>query len=243
MENKTAYFISDAHLGVNPPGSLPNRETVLVRFLRGMAGNASHLFLIGDLFEFWYEYRHYVARGHFPLYRALGDLVDSGTEVHYLMGNHDFALGDFFPRELGVLVHRTFSCELQGRNVFLMHGDGIPKSDGGYRLARKIIDAGWARFLFRQIHPDWGMNLAQFVGKNSRKAGKKRTIEIQEYLDAAEQKMREFHCDLCVHGHHHIPGKWSVPSGEVVSPGQWLFSMHYAEMRGGNIVVKEFKDD
>ena len=92
METKVAYFISDAHLGVNPPGSIEDREETLVHFLKGMIGGASHLFIVGDLFEFWYEYRHYVARGHMPLYRVLGDLVDSGTEVHYLTGNHDLSL-------------------------------------------------------------------------------------------------------------------------------------------------------
>ena len=128
MESKPAYFISDAHLGVNPPGSITDREETLVLFLREMVGTASHLFLVGDLFEFWYEYRHYVARGHMPLYRVLGDLVDSGTEVHYLMGNHDFALGDFFPNELGVQVHRTYVAEnIQGHSIYLMHGDGVAK--------------------------------------------------------------------------------------------------------------------
>ena len=163
METKVAYFISDAHLGVNPPGSIEDREESLVHFLKGMIGGASHLFIVGDLFEFWYEYRHYVARGHMPLYRVLGDLVDSGTEVHYLTGNHDFALGDFFSKELGVQVHRTYVAKnIQGHDIYLMHGDGVAKADKGYRAARKLIDAKWAQFLFRQIHPDLGMDIATF---------------------------------------------------------------------------------
>ena len=116
-----------------------------------------------------------------------------------------------------------------------MHGDGIPKSDRGYRLARKLIDAKWARFLFRKIHPDLGMDIAQFVGRNSRKAGASREIQIEEYLAAASKKMRENHCDICVHGHHHIPGIWQVPEGTVVSTGQWLFSLHYAKLENGKI--------
>ena len=191
MQSLPAYFFSDAHLGVNPPGAIPAREELLVRFLKSLVGKASHVFLVGDLFEFWYEYRHYVSRGHFPLYRALGDLVDSGAEVHYLMGNHDFALEDFFPKELGVSVHRSFVCDqLQGHRVYLMHGDGIPKSDGGYRLARKILDARLSRFLFRKIHPDLGMDIARFVGNRSRKAGQDRVIEIPEYLDASNARIR-----------------------------------------------------
>ncbi len=241
MGNRPAYFVSDAHLGANPPGAVSDREELLVKFLRRMVGAASHLFIVGDLFEFWYEYRHYVARGHFPLYRALGDLADSGTEVHYFMGNHDFALENFFPEELGVSVHRSLVISLQGRNVFLMHGDGIPRSDSGYRAARKLIDARFARFLFRMIHPDLGMDLAHFVGRSSRKAGKNRPIEIQEYLDAAGEKMREFRCNLCVHGHHHVPGVWKIPEGEVASPGQWLYQLNYAKMEDGKISVEEFR--
>lgn len=237
MQTQPAYFISDAHLGAEPPGSIPGREEMLVEFLRTLVGQASHLFIVGDLFEFWYEYRHYIARGHFPLYRVLGDLVDSGTEVHYLMGNHDFALGDFFPTELGVQVHRSFVCKVQGKKIFLVHGDGVPKSDSGYRAARKLIDAKWARFLFRKIHPDLGMDIAKSVGKNSRIAGQGREIVMQEYLEFASQKMREHDCDLCVFGHHHIPGMWKVPEGDVVSPGQWLFSLNYAKMENGEISV------
>ena len=235
MQNFPAYFISDAHLGVNPPGAIESREETLVRFLEALKGKASHVFFVGDLFEFWYEYRHYVARKHFPLYRILGDLVDSGVSVHLIRGNHDFALDDFFPKELGVQVHSSFVFETQGHRIYLMHGDGIPKSDRGYRLARKLIDAKWAPFLFRTIHPDLGMDIAQFVGRNSRKAGASREIQIEEYLAAASKKMRENHCDICVHGHHHIPGIWQVPEGTVVSTGQWLFSLHYAKLENGKI--------
>ncbi|MBS7391356.1 UDP-2,3-diacylglucosamine diphosphatase [Hallerella succinigenes] len=242
METKVAYFISDAHLGVNPPGSIEDREETLVHFLKGMIGGASHLFIVGDLFEFWYEYRHYVARGHMPLYRVLGDLVDSGTEVHYLTGNHDFALGDFFSKELGVQVHRTYVAKnIQGHDIYLMHGDGVAKADKGYRAARKLIDAKWAQFLFRQIHPDWGMDIATFVGRNSRKAGKDRVIDIFSYLDAAAERMRDNHCDICVHGHHHIPGIWENAEGKVVSPGQWLFHLNYAKLENGEISVVPFQ--
>lgn len=101
-----AYFISDAHLGVNPPGALPDREKALVRFVESLKGNASHLVIVGDLFEFWYEYNDYVNRNHFDLFFALRELVQSGCEVHLLQGNHDFAYGDFFPKSIGAQVHK-----------------------------------------------------------------------------------------------------------------------------------------
>ena len=166
-----AYFISDAHLGVNPPGAVPDREKALVRFVESLKGRASHLVIVGDLFEFWYEYNDYVNRNHFDLFFALRQLVQSGCDVHLLQGNHDFAYGSFFPKSLGVQVHKDVILEIQGKRVFFRHGDGVAKSDFGYRIFRKILDFPLNRFLFSQIHPDWGMALARFVGRNSRKVG------------------------------------------------------------------------
>ena len=156
-----AYFISDAHLGIEPPGAVPDREESLIQLLSSWKGKASHVVVIGDLFEFWYEYSYYVASAHFKLYRAFAELVDSGVEVHLLRGNHDFAYGDFFPKHLGVAVHKSLILEIQGKRVFFTHGDGVAKSDGGYRFLRKVIDLPLNRFLFKQIHPDWGMGLAR----------------------------------------------------------------------------------
>ena len=92
-----AYFISDAHLGIDPPGAVPDREQIFVQLLSSWKGKASHVVVVGDLFEFWYEYNYYIASAHFDLYRAFAELVESGVEVHVLQGNHDFAYGDFFP--------------------------------------------------------------------------------------------------------------------------------------------------
>jgi UDP-2,3-diacylglucosamine hydrolase len=230
MEDLPAYFVSDAHLGVNPRGSIEDREARLVEKLKEWRHACTHLVIVGDLFEFWYEYRHYVNRHHFPLYRALADMVDAGVQVHYLCGNHDFALGSFFPESLGVQVHQELVLEIQDKRLYFMHGDGIPVSDRGYRLARRIVDQPLNRWLFQCIHPDIGMDMARWVGHHSRKLGESREIAIDEYLAAARQRMQLHHCDVCVHGHHHVSGIWDVPEGIVVSTGQWLFSLEYAKM-------------
>ena len=235
MECLPAYFVSDAHLGANPPGSIADREARLVIKLREWRNACSHLVIVGDLFEFWYEYRHYVNRHHFQLYRALADMVDAGVQVHYLCGNHDFALGSFFPETLGVQIHKDLVLEIQGKRIYFMHGDGIPASDRGYRFARHIVDLPLNRTLFRSIHPDLGMGIARWIGRSSRKMGESREIAIEEYLAAANARMKKNQCSICVHGHHHLSGTWSVPEGLVVSTGQWLFSLEYAKMQNGNI--------
>ena len=236
----SAYFISDAHLGVDPPGAVPDREKALVRFLESIRGKASHLVVVGDLFEFWYEYVDYVCSNHFELFFALHELVKSGCEVHLLRGNHDFAYGDFFPKNFGIGVHRQLTLEIQGKRVVFHHGDGVAKSDCGYRLFRRVLDFPLNRFLFRQIHPDWGMALARFVGRSSRKAGESRVIKMNEYLEWADRTLAREQADCCVLGHHHIAGLWDVKNGRVASAGEWIKKLAYLQMEAGEIKVKEF---
>lgn len=233
-----AYFLCDAHLGIDPPGCVPDREAMLVCLLKTWVGKASHVVIVGDLFEFWYEYRYYVASAHMELYRVLAELVQSGVQVHLLRGNHDFAYGDFFPKELGVQVHTELVLELQGKRVYFRHGDGVPKSDRGYRIMRRVLDFPLNRALFRKIHPDIGMAIARFVGRNSRKYGEGREIDLEEYLEWANQALKKKDCVICVHGHHHIPGIWDVENGIVASPGEWMKNPAFIQMEKGGIKLK-----
>ena len=240
--NSSAYFISDAHLGVNPPGSVPNREQALVRFMESIKGKASHLVIVGDLFEFWYEYNDYVCRNHMDLFFAMRELVKSGCEVHLLQGNHDFAYGDFFPKSLGVLTHKELKLDIQGKKVYFRHGDGVAKSDFGYRLFRRVLDFPLNRFLFRQLHPDRGMALARFVGRNSRKVGESRIIKMEEYLQWANRMLEKTGCSYCILGHHHISGIWNVENGTVASAGDWMKKLTYLRMEAGELDILNFND-
>ena len=230
-----AYFLCDAHLGIEPPGCVPDREAKLVRQLESWVGKASHVVIVGDLFEFWYEYRYYVASGHMELYRVLGELVRSGTQVHLLRGNHDFAYGEFFPKQLGIQVHNELVLDIQGKRVYFRHGDGVPKSDRGYRILRRILDFPLNRWLFRKIHPDIGMGIARFVGRNSRKYGECHPVKLEEYLAWANRALKAKNCDICVHGHHHIGGVWNVENGVVASPGEWIKNPAVLRMENGGI--------
>lgn len=238
MQKKAVYFFSDAHLGVCPKGAIQDREEKLIECLKVCAKDASHIIFIGDLFEFWYEYKYYVSKDHMPLFRTLMDLVDSDIEVHYLMGNHDFALENFFKNSLKVNTSKNLILETQGKRLYIEHGDGLASSDKGYRLMRRVLDFPLNRKLFRLIHPDFGMSLARCVGQNSRKYGENRLIRVEEYKAAGEKAMKENHCDFFVHGHHHIPGIWELPEGVVASPGQWLFSLNYLKLENALLELK-----
>ncbi|MCL2100586.1 MAG: UDP-2,3-diacylglucosamine diphosphatase [Fibromonadales bacterium] len=223
-----AYFISDAHLGSSPKGVAPGREERLIAFLKELEGKASHLFIAGDLFEFWYEYDFYVPSKHFKLLRALADLRDKGCEVKLVKGNHDFAYGSFFECELGIETRSHFIAELHGRRVYVCHGDGLAKKDGSYRFLRKILNFKLNRFLFKWLHPDIGMYLSFFVSSNSRDFNKKRIIPEEEYLDKIREIMQKTGCDTFVHGHNHLGGVWKVPEGVVINCGQWLFEENFS---------------
>jgi UDP-2,3-diacylglucosamine hydrolase len=223
-----AYFISDAHLGISPKGAIPEREERLLAFLKELEGKATHLFIVGDLFEFWYEYNFYVPSKHFKLLRTLADLKDKGCKVKLLRGNHDFACGNFFENELGIETRSHFVEELHGRRVYVCHGDGLARGDGSYRFFRKILDFKPNRFLFKWLHPDIGMRLALSIGSNSRDFNKKRIVPEEEYLARAREIMRKNNCDTFVHGHNHRGGVWKVPEGVVINCGQWLFEENYS---------------
>jgi UDP-2,3-diacylglucosamine hydrolase len=237
---KPAYFLGDAHLGVEPPGAVPHREKLLIDLLESWKGKASHVVILGDLFEFWYEYRYYVSKEHFALFRSLAELVESGVQVHLLRGNHDFAYGRFFPDNLGVKVSTNLKLELQGQTIFFTHGDGVAPSDRNYRLYRKILNHPLNQWLFSQIHPDWGMALARFVGRNSRKSGENKEIKLEEYLAWAERVIKKNNSQVCIHGHHHIPGVWSVKSGLVASPGEWIKKLTYLRLEAGELSLEDF---
>jgi len=222
------------HLGVFPKGAVPEREEHLIAFLKELEGKATHLFIVGDLFEFWYEYDFYVPSKHFNLLKALADLKNKGCEVRLVKGNHDFAYGNFFECQLGIEARSHFVTELHGRRVYICHGDGLAEVDGSYRFFRKILDFKPNRFLFKWLHPDIGMRLALSVGSNSRDFNKKRIVPEEKYLAKAREIMRKNGCDTFVHGHNHLGGVWKVPEGVVINCGQWLFEENYSRISQKN---------
>ena len=143
-----AYFVSDLHLGANYPKAYPNREAYFCDFLDEITDTASHLFILGDLFEFWMEYKHFIPKHHFVMLTKLKKLSDVGVEVHYLSGNHDFNLGEFFGETLNLRVHqKDFIINLQGKSLYLLHGDGLDKSDWKYTIMKKVLTLKISNFL------------------------------------------------------------------------------------------------
>ena len=148
------YFVSDAHLGINMPGH-NDREARLLSFFDEIAASAETLYIVGDLFDFWIEYKYSIRPDYFHVVNRLRLLVENGTQVHYLAGNHDFALGPFLGETLGLLIHPDhFETVIQGKRVHLFHGDGLFKRDVGYRFLRRILRNQTFQKMYKILHPE-----------------------------------------------------------------------------------------
>lgn len=238
---KPAYFISDLHLGALYPGLNSNREEILVRFLEQKAIQASHLFILGDLFEFWMEYRSFIPKKHFRTLAALENLVRNGVQVHYLSGNHDFNLGSFFTETLKLNIHHhPFSLELQGKKLLLLHGDGLARSDWKYRIIKKIMLHPFSNWSFKLIHPDFGMALANSVSRLSRDSHKNQPRFMDEYEAASRKLLSDRKHEILMHGHTHAAFVKTFPEGVYVNTGEWLYEMKYIAMEEGACRVEKF---
>lgn len=236
----TVRILSDIHLGAEPSFATPNRKKILLELLRSWQGGGAVL-LVGDIFEFWMEYRDYIAKEHFDFLCALRELAQSGTEVHYLAGNHDFELGSFFSDSLGILCHPTGQADFEffGKKMLIGHGDGWAKSDWKYRIVRKIIRHPLSGFAFRLLHPDWGMALARYVGSSSREHGMDEKIPFGEYEEYA-QELLKMDYSAVIHGHLHHRRLKKIEQGIYAVNGSWLNGLHWTEISATGICQKEW---
>ncbi len=155
---KKIYFNSDYHLGVPNTQETNEREKRIVRWLDSIKHDAEEIYLLGDLFDFWFEYKHVVPKGFIRLLGKIAELTDSGIKVHVFVGNHDLWMQDYLPKELGVNVCRdTIEREINGKSFFIHHGDGKGPGDYGFKLMKKVFTNSFFQFLFKWMHPDIGI--------------------------------------------------------------------------------------
>ncbi|MFC1584847.1 UDP-2,3-diacylglucosamine diphosphatase [Fibrobacterota bacterium] len=235
---KKIYFVSDLHLGAEYDDAIPDRGEHFCRFIEQIEDRASHLMIMGDLFEFWMEYTHYIPKEYFQVLVSLHQLSRKGVEIHYFNGNHDFNLGSFFRKELGIHTHhKPQRLVLQGKSLHLLHGDGMARSDWKYRLVKSVLIHPFSNWCFRLIHPDWGMALAKFVGKSSRfHMNKKISGEYQE----KSIRVLEKDIDIVVHGHTHLAFIKELKEGVYVNAGAWYQNLRYVEMADGRCSLKTY---
>lgn len=230
------YFISDVHLGEQPENIERDRVKNFIHFLMNLEESASRIFFVGDLFDFWFEYKYVIPKKHFAVIRQLARMREKNIEIVYLAGNHDFWLGTFFERELGIqTVLNEWTGDIDGKQFYLFHGDGVAKKDHGYRLLKKILRNRLSIKLYRYIHPDWGIPFARFVSGSSRHYTNRVDMnDHKDYIDFARQRFSEGY-DYVIMGHRHNPYVHEENGKKYTNLGDWLFHYSYAVFDGKNL--------
>ncbi len=245
-ENKKIYFASDQHLGApTPKASLP-REKKFVAWLDTIKEDAGTIFLLGDLFDFWFEYKTVVPKGFVRVLGKLAELKDAGIDIYFFVGNHDLWMRDYFQKELNIPVfHKPQEFEINGKIFLIGHGDGLGPSDYGYKRMKKVFTFPFFKWLFRWLHPDIGVRLGHYFSvKNKLISGDEDARflgEENEWLaQYCRKKLTEKHYDFFVFGHRHLPLEIELNNNSTyINLGDWIQYFTYGEFMK-TFKLKEF---
>ena len=246
MEKNKIYFASDFHLGIPDYTSSLEREKKIVRWLDSIKHDAQRIYLVGDIFDFWYEYQHVVPRGYVRLLGKLAELRDSGIEMHIFTGNHDLWMFGYFEEELNIPVHHnSIQFEANGKRFFVGHGDGIGPGDRGFKIMKKVFTSKLAQFLYSLLHPWLAFKIARYFSHNSRIMN-----EVEQFLGEdkewqviyAKEVLQKQHVDYFLFGHRHIVLELPIGEGsKFINLGDWVKYFTYAEFDGNTFEIKYFE--
>lgn len=251
QEGKHIFFASDFHLGVPDHESSLKREKKLVSWLESIRYKAAEIFLMGDVFDFWFEYKTVVPKGYVRLLGKLAEITDSGIPVHIFRGNHDIWAFDYLQKEAGISLHRNPQVrEFYGRRFYLAHGDGLGPGDNGYKFLKKVFENRFNQWLFRWLHPDIGTRMGLYFSHKSRIANVARE-EKSNFQIVPEEEMLYYYCqslikageqhDYYIFGHRHIPLDYPLnEKSRMVILGDWVTNFTYAVFDGEKLELKRF---
>lgn len=246
---KKTFFASDFHLGVH--GKIPSRERELqvARWLDQIQPEAEALYLMGDLFDFWFEYRSVVPKGYLRLLGRLADWRDAGIPVYIFTGNHDLWMFRYFEDELGIPVYREpIRRELHGKTFVLGHGDGLGPGDYGYKFLKRLFSNRICQRLFAALHPDLAFAMANYWSRRSRLANMGEDVflgpENEWLIQYCEERLQHEQPDFFIFGHRHLPIDYTLSNGQsrYINLGEWVHSCSYAEFDGTNLQLRFFEN-
>lgn len=248
--SKKIFFISDAHLGVPDYNESLKREKLLVAWLDEVKDQAEEIYIVGDLFDFWFEYKRAIPKGFTRILGKLAELTDNNITVHYFTGNHDLWMFGYFEKELNIPVyHQGIVREIKGKKFLIAHGDGLGPGDHGYKFMKGVFRNKFFQWLFRNVHPDIGIGLASYWSKRSRYVSQQGKIEPfkgeeEEWLIIySKEVLKKEHIDYFVFGHRHIPLEIRLnENSNFLNLGDWISHFSYAEFDGKKMEIKYFKD-
>ena len=250
MANKKVFFASDFHLGVPTYEASLKREKLLVKWLSEIQHEAEAIYLMGDIFDFWFEYKTVIPKGFVRLLGKLAEITDSGIPVHLFKGNHDIWAFDYLQQETGVQLHHDRQITQIGNKwFFLAHGDGLGPGDKGYKLMKKIFQNRFNQWLFRWLHPDLGTRTALYFSRKSRyanevkeeKNGKMPIEEEMLYTYSKRKSVQLPEIDYFIFGHRHLPTNVKInEKAQLVILGDWITHFTYAVFDGTTLELKEY---
>ena len=247
-KGKKIYFASDNHLGAPTAEESALRERIFVAWLDHIKADAEVLFLLGDLFDFWFEYKTVVPKGFVRVLGKLAELADTGISIHFFVGNHDLWMLDYLEKEIGIKVyHQARDFTFNDQHFFIGHGDGLGPGDKGYKRMKKIFTNRFLQWCFRWLHPDIGMRLGHYLSvKNKLISGEKDAVflgEKEEWLvQYAQRKYQEKARDYFVFGHRHIPLDLPVEANaRYINLGDWITHYTYAVFDGETLELSAWE--
>ncbi len=267
---KKTYFASDFHLGIDEKYTSQERERQIVRWMDELKKDAEALYLVGDVFDFWFEYKHAVPKGYVRLLGKLAELRDAGIAVYYFTGNHDMWMFKYLEEEMDIPTYRQpITRDIQGKKFFIAHGDGLGPKDHGYKFLKKVFANPLCQWLFERLHPNFGIGVANFWSRRSRQskkvAGRKKIAAFrtendneedlikelifkgeEEWLvQYANRKLDQVPADFFVFGHRHLPIDYTLKNGtsRYINLGEWMNFNSYGVFDGNQFEIKFFENE
>ncbi|MDH6535187.1 UDP-2,3-diacylglucosamine diphosphatase [Parabacteroides sp. 52] len=250
---KKIYFAADAHLGARFHQDPLAIEKKLVRWLDSIKSEASAVWFLGDIFDYWYEYKYVVPKGHVRFLGKLAELADAGIEIHIFIGNHDIWMFDYLPNEIGAVIHREpLSLDLLGKRFFLGHGDEVDYRSRSFRFIRALFRNRFCQWLYAAIHPRWTFGFALGWSLNSRKSGLQKATspayagEESEYLIRFAKEYLQTHPEInfFLFGHRHIMLDLMLSrTSRILVVGDWMRLFSYVEWDGENLSLLQFEEE
>jgi UDP-2,3-diacylglucosamine hydrolase len=247
-EGKKVYFASDFHLGIPDRATSLAREKRICNWLDEIKHDAAALYLVGDLFDVWFEYKNVVPKGYTRFLGKLAELSDAGLHIEAFTGNHDLWMHGYFEEELNIPVHhQPVTRTYNGRKIFIGHGDGLGPGDHGYKLLKSVLRNPVSQWLYRRIHPDTGVGMAGWFSR----LGPKHEEGKEEVFQGAEnewlvqfciEKLKEEHFDYFIFGHRHLALEYPLPQHSMyINLGDWIRYNSYGVFDGTTLHLRYYK--
>jgi UDP-2,3-diacylglucosamine hydrolase len=246
IEKKKIYFASDFHLGMYPYDESKKREKIIIQWLDSIKNDAEEIYLVGDVFDYWYEYKKVVPKGFVRFLTKIIELTESGIKIHFLIGNHDIWIGNYLSGEIGFILHKEpVMIQSQNKTFYIAHGDGLGNGDFMFKLLKTIFHSKFLQWCFSKIHPDLTIAFAHRWAKHSRYSkGVIATFECEEkerLIGYSKKILETQHYDYFIYGHRHIPMTFQLNNQALyINLGDWITHYTYAVFDGKDVKLEKF---